>query len=102
MWLAETHVQNPAVLRTADLITSELVTNALVHAQAAPVLTAERSGEGIVRIAVHDSSVDPPVAGEPHGADGGYGLNLVAAVAVAWGWEPTSFGKSVWADLRVD
>ena len=55
-WLAETHVQSPTVLRTAELVTSELVTNALVHAHAAPVLTAERSGEGIVRITVHDSS----------------------------------------------
>ena len=85
-----------------ELVTSELVTNALVHAHAAPVLLAERSGEGIVRITVHDFSANPPVVGESRGADGGYGLNLVAAVAEAWGWEPTSFGKAVWADLRVD
>ena len=35
-WLAEAHLDNPATLLTVELVTSELVTNALVHVHAAP------------------------------------------------------------------
>jgi anti-sigma regulatory factor (Ser/Thr protein kinase) len=86
---------------TAELLTSELVTNALLHAGTDLTVHVERCHEdGTVRIAVDDGSDHAPCVGEPDaGALGGRGLPLVASLASRWGWELMPFGKRVWFEV---
>lgn len=83
------------------LVTSELATNAVLHAGSAftvQVLTATES----IWVAVHDSDVHPP-SRRSTAVDGvsGRGLSIVEKLALDWGVhvEPTSSGKWVWAQL---
>lgn len=84
---------------TAELLTSELVTNALLHAGTDLTVHVERD-EDRVRIAVDDGSDVAPVLGDPDSDDvGGRGLPLVAILATRWGWEPLPSGKRVWFEV---
>jgi PAS domain S-box-containing protein len=101
-----------AVEVEVELVTSELVTNAVLHGR--PPVSLELSLDaGVLRIAVGDCSAAPPVPGHP-GSDAmtGRGLALVASLASAWGFLPASAGsphhvtagtggKVVWADIAV-
>jgi PAS domain S-box-containing protein len=91
-----------AVLAAAELVVSELVTNALLHA-GPPVVV----GVGVaatddgVRVEVHDTSRALPV--RPLADDAGMtgrGLAIVDALASRWGVEPLPDGKVVWAELN--
>lgn len=82
----------------AQLVATELITNAIVHGGGAPSLELELE-EGAVTIAVRDGSAALP---EPRQATeteaGGRGLAIVAALAESWGVElPAGGGKRVWA-----
>src|SRR5215217_3337274 len=69
----------------AALVASELVTNAVVHANTALELRVELWGARL-QVAVHDQ--DPDLAGllaAKDGADRGLGLEIVDQVAKAWG-----------------
>jgi anti-sigma regulatory factor (Ser/Thr protein kinase) len=81
------------------LVVSELVTNAVVHARSAPEVVATHRARR-VRVEVYDNDVNPPVVRDPSTLDGGggFGLAMVAALSVRWGWEPTATGKRVWAE----
>ena len=81
------------------LITSELVTNAVVHAAGDVVLTLDLTNR-LLRIEVSDLSSDEPIMrdAEPSGA-GGWGLRLVDALATGWGLEISPNGKTVWCDI---
>ncbi|WP_432173034.1 ATP-binding protein [Streptomyces sp. Tue6028] len=83
---------------TAELLTSELVCNALRHAAGPLSLTLEWASE--VRCLVSDGSPVPP---HPIVADlddeNGRGLALVEMMAARWGWEHMLVGKSVWFEL---
>lgn len=80
------------------VVTSELVTNAIVHAHSAPQLTAMLSG-GRLRLEVHDSHPAPPVVQpDDDRRVGGFGLRVVDKLTDGWGWEPTADGKRVWAE----
>ncbi|HEX2315199.1 MAG TPA: alpha/beta fold hydrolase [Thermomonospora sp.] len=90
-------------------LTSELVTNAVLHA--APWETGRRplsirvvTGGGEVRVEVHDPDPVPPVLREPDWvAENGRGLFLVDAQADRWGAEthPGGRGKHVWFSVTV-
>lgn len=91
----------------AELIASELVTNALQAAWSSglvlPVMMRlSADGAGLV-IEIWDSAPAVP-APRSHAADavGGRGLEIVAALSEAWGWYPQNGGKVVWALLRQD
>ena len=86
---------------TAELLTSELVTNALLHAGTDLTVHVEGcQGDGSVRIAVDDGSDKAPQLGDPSSdALGGRGLPLVAILATRWGWEPLPVGKRVWFEV---
>ena len=90
----------PAELRDcARLVTSELVTNAVLHGLPAIELTLTERPLGI-RLAVSDgSTVLPHVRDYGSAAQSGRGLSLVVALSVAWGAERTRTGKVVWAEL---
>ncbi|WP_327355361.1 ATP-binding protein [Streptomyces sp. NBC_01304] len=87
----------------ATLCTSELVTNAVVHARG-PGATLELAIEATyVRVEVRDSDDRPPVLREGYDAESGRGLWLVDALSEGrWGVEPgeTGGGKAVWFELR--
>lgn len=83
----------------AVLLTSELVTNAIVHARSQVAVTMRMAGEGL-RISVLDESTDQPVL--QSGTDqlaSGRGLTLVEALAASWGVDPEGRGKTVWFEL---
>jgi PAS domain S-box-containing protein len=84
----------------AALLVSELVTNALVHAEG-PFRVNVEPTSGSVRVSVTDGSADAPAVLQPD-ADrlGGRGMFLVETLAARWGVLPmTSGGKAVWFEL---
>ncbi len=87
------------VVEVAELLVSELVTNAVAHARSAPVMRIEVTGDA-VRVAVQDASPGPvEVRDAPPDATHGRGLLLVDSLAASWGWAPTPDGKRVWFTL---
>ncbi len=83
------------------LLTSELVTNALLYARTAVDLTV-RFGPGLVRVAVGDESPLPPVPRSASAeAESGRGLALVEAISIAWGVEAAGRGKQVWFEVSL-
>lgn len=87
------------VLEHVRLITSELATNAVVHAAGRFAVTV-RATRDAVRIAVDDASLSEPVTrSRPPGAPAGRGMYVIAALAQEWGVEVTAHGKRVWADV---
>ncbi|GAA4970223.1 hypothetical protein GCM10023225_10380 [Kineococcus glutinatus] len=86
---------------SAELITSELVTNAITHTGTPARLQLTRFGEGEhLRIAVGDGSTRHPTPREA-GPDalGGRGLAIVDVLAESWGVRDEGDGKVVWAQL---
>lgn len=93
-----------SVSDVASLLTSELVTNAIVHVggQVRIRVTCE---EGVVRVSVEDSSHAPPHRRQAtRSAVTGRGLALIDELASRWGVEPLpdGRGKSVWFELCSD
>lgn len=84
----------------AELLTSELVTNALIHAHS-QVTIEIRAEAGRVRISVADTASSPATP-RPGSLDAttGRGLALVEALAADWGQTPTPDGKIVWFELE--
>lgn len=84
----------------AELLTSELVTNLVVHVGAPGELVVRMQGDN-VRIEVTDHRAGVPVLpGRPATATGGRGLAIVDAVSDAWGVDRrTDDGKTVWFEL---
>ncbi|MFC5719117.1 ATP-binding protein [Streptomyces gamaensis] len=109
----------PGRADTAELLTSELVTNALVHTDGSAVvtvtLTAGPAGpaQGLLRVEVRDFTTRQPAGAESgqgaRGAQGadpwestatsGRGLLLVDALSDGWGIRPHAVGKAVWFEL---
>lgn len=85
----------------AELLTSELVTNSLLHART-EVLVTVAVADGVAEVGVADGSVSIP---QPRplsiGGEGGRGLHLVEQVAREWGVVPVIGGKQVWFRLDV-
>jgi anti-sigma regulatory factor (Ser/Thr protein kinase) len=87
----------------ALLLTSEVVTNALLHARTQITLFAERLGADGVRISVADGSpVAPSLRRHSGTATTGRGLQLLGQLADAWDTDLTLDGKTVWFTLRGD
>jgi anti-sigma regulatory factor (Ser/Thr protein kinase) len=83
-----------------ELVVSELVTNALVHGRSAPEIRAAVHRDRL-HLEVLDGQPDPPRLRAPQGELGGFGLNIVDAVVLDWGWRPAPDGKVVWADVAL-
>jgi len=85
----------------AQLVVSELATNAVIHA-GTPFSVAVRSDGSAVRISVQDwSELQPVMREESAVALAGRGLRLIAMVSRSWGVEYGPDGKTVWADLAL-
>lgn len=88
-----------ATVDAAILITSELVTNAVVHARTRGEVSVKAS-RSMLRIAVRDESKSAPVEGRPAQLDThGRGLNIVSDLSERWGVTESLGGKSVWFTL---
>lgn len=90
----------PGRSEIAELLTSELVTNALIHTDHDAVLTATVGPTGL-RVEVRDFVARRPRLRVPNADDGthGRGLVLVQSLADAWGVRAHGVGKAVWFEL---
>ena len=88
------------VVSTVELLTSEVVTNAILHARSGPQLAVEVR-EDSVRVAVRDLSPDLPVRRLSRLDDvSGRGVVIVEELASAWGVERDRNGtKRVWFEV---
>ena len=106
--------QLDAVIEDAVVIASELTTNAIQHGTPAMGDATGEAESGRVELSwchqasrlicvVTDQTGTPPAlaAGGPE-AESGHGLQIVGALAVAWGWTILGTGeKAVWAALEL-
>ena len=84
---------------SATLLTSELVTNAVLHARSRPELKLRLTDDRLW-VGVSDNTPVSPVRKRygPEAATG-RGLMLVERMAAAWGTMVTAEGKVVWFEL---
>jgi serine/threonine-protein kinase RsbW len=87
---------NARCQQVGELLVSELVTNALVHARTSARLWISVTG-AIARVEVTDDGPGQPRLRVP-GPDGGYGLWLTDTLARSWGvnHRDDTPGKTVW------
>lgn len=114
-WMLEPNPAAPALARAcvrdhiagppervgiAELLVSELVTNAILHAHGDPALVIRPTRTG-VRFEVADESPTVPVSRQrtEAGRHGGWGLQIVALLADGWGSRSTPTGKVVWFEI---
>jgi anti-sigma regulatory factor (Ser/Thr protein kinase) len=100
-----------ALVEEAVIVASELVTNAIRHgscpaeqsADSASVMLAWQRHDGRIVCVVTDCSRMPPVlAHADMSAESGRGLQVVQALAAAWGWVMLgACEKAVWAALQL-
>ena len=89
----------------AEVITSELVANAVQHAcedgtRTIGVILTHAGTPAAVTVAVSDSSPQVPVRRDtPPGSEQGRGLQIVEALSARWGWRYEAGGKAVFAVL---
>jgi anti-sigma regulatory factor (Ser/Thr protein kinase) len=88
------------LLETALLLTSEVVTNAILHTASAPSLALARDGGGVRVTVVDGSPVPPRRRWSTATATTGRGMQLLQELATGWGWDPVGGGKAVWFVLR--
>ena len=89
----------PDVLDAVDLCVSELVTNAIDHAQPPYRLRLSERGR-ILRIELEDATVEPPIVRSQHPLQArGRGMYLIETLSQAWGVLPSDHGKTVWAEF---
>jgi anti-sigma regulatory factor (Ser/Thr protein kinase) len=93
------HHALPETIDVACLLTSELVTNALVHAHSRVELTVFVGPTGF-RIEVRDTS---PATAQRRDIEldelSGRGLHIVDVMSSRWGTGPSGDGKRVWFEL---
>lgn len=101
------HAFPPDTVERIVLLTSEVVTNAVLHAAPPIWIDARLDGTGL-HVATHDGSPEPPRPRDRRLGEsvcdacdiGGWGLVLVRELADAWGCRPVEGGKVVWFEVR--
>ena len=89
----------------AEIITSELVTNAIQHVcgdgtETVGVTLARTRNPEAVTVVVSDSSPEGPAVRETSAdKEQGRGLQIVEALSAHWGWYPEEGGKAIFAIL---
>jgi anti-anti-sigma factor len=91
------------VASRAELVVTELISNAIVHAKTEIELTVALR-EPFLHVSLVDGSSAAPrlMSADSAEAEGGRGLILVEALATKWGYLPVRDGKVVWTMLRLD
>lgn len=102
------HSLDADLVGAAQLIASELVTNAILHAKTGLHLYINRDERTLLIAVADDASpgqvpVFPEAASVDDDGESGRGLLVVSAVADACGWRPRDdgSGKVVWAVLEL-
>ncbi|MEU3613910.1 ATP-binding protein [Streptomyces sp. NPDC006872] len=93
---------------TAELLASELMSNAVLHTKG-PACLRLRFRDGVLQIGAWDADPEPPDPPrrleELADAERGRGMGLVRACSDLWHWQPLSRmghrGKLVWCELSV-
>ena len=99
---ARDHGASAGTTRVAELLTSEVVTNAVKYGPQDGTITVEASCRGDrYDVVVSDESHERPVVRHPPATQsGGRGMGLVQALAAEWGVDlHDGDGKSVWIAL---
>ena len=92
----------PVDMSVAILLTSELVTNAVMHEAGETINLVITCGYGQLGVDVHDTSCELPVPVDgPPDAETGRGLVLVASLSSSWGYYRTPIGKAVYFTLAL-
>ncbi len=95
----------PELEPVASLVATELVTNAVIHADAGPtqLLLSLQVARLRIEVSDGDSSRLPRRMHREVTADGGRGLALVDALSAAWGTlrPRRGVGKTVWCELEL-
>jgi len=87
------------LLDTAQLLLTELLSNALRHSET-PILVAAALQDGRLRVDVTDSGHRMPKLRQARpGETAGRGLQLVDSLSSSWGVTPLEHGKRVWFEL---
>lgn len=82
----------------AELVLSELLTNALRHATGpTEVVLRPRERGMLVEVRDGDSTQPAPPGQAPPDSEGGRGMWIVDAASERWGVDPQPDGKTVWA-----
>ncbi|MGX1130829.1 anti-sigma regulatory factor (Ser/Thr protein kinase) [Streptomyces glaucescens] len=92
----------------AELLATELVSNAVRHTKGPAALRVRWTPPGTLRIGAWDTDPAPPeppvTCGQAAELEDGRGLALVRACAALWGWHPLAShgdrGKYVWCELE--
>jgi len=89
-------------VETAMLVTSELVTNAALHAGTECEVVL-RGRDNALTIRVSDFDRQTELKRHAFGAEmmTGRGLRMLEVLCRSWGVEPDERGKTVWCELRV-
>jgi anti-sigma regulatory factor (Ser/Thr protein kinase) len=89
------------VVDTAELLVSELVTNAVVHGSGPVRLVIDCTNRCLSISVSDDEPAEPQLQPERLLSDGGRGLRMIESLAGAWGVTPseTGPGKDVWFQL---
>jgi two-component sensor histidine kinase len=88
------------LVEIAQLLTSELVTNAIQYGSGTIAVEISRSANRL-RVTVNDANSERPQRQSPSAEDvRGRGLMLVEALSSRWGTTSTGAGKGVWFELR--
>ena len=83
------------------LMTSEVVTNAVMHTGTPVDLVVRGVGRGGVQVEASDSGEEMPLLGpESLGSERGRGMTIVAALSDSWGVTQRPKGKTVWFRYR--
>jgi anti-sigma regulatory factor (Ser/Thr protein kinase) len=97
-----------ALTDDVDLVVSELVTNALLHARVdgsssgAPIrLEVLRNADSLVCRVADNCAAAPAQGSAGESAENGRGLFLVDVLSTQWGWFSGPSGKIVWARFDV-
>ena len=105
--------QLESLTEDAVVIASELATNAIVHGTPAATRDTAKGAERacvelswclqasrLICMVTDQAGTPPAMAAQDPEAESGHGLQIVGALAVAWGWTILSTGeKAVWAAL---
>lgn len=85
----------------AELLTSEIVSNAVDHAGGEHSLVLELAhSDGWLRVSLADGSAVHPMIREINNpTPGGLGMRMVDAIADRWGVEDHHGGKRVWFEM---
>lgn len=90
---------DPEILDTALLLTSELVTNAVIHGRSHVRLGITLRPDWLRIDVGDDNSRHPtPQPADPDALDG-RGLQIVERLSSKWGVDDNRFGKTVWFEL---